>query len=213
MIVEVLYKDLMLHGDDANDEYLKKCLKGSTFIYTNIKDTPYFINNKVDVILMGSMTENNQEIVLKELFKYTGKIKELIDNNVIFIIYGNSLSLFGSHIEEEKNIKCLNIFDYYVKRDYEKRINKIYKGKYENIDILGHISSFDTIVNNNNPFIKEDNFGVHYNNFYGIDLTGPFLISNPLFIKKVFNIETLEYEEEIMSAYNERLKEYKEKNL
>ena len=98
MKIEVLYSEVAnLYGDLYNINYLAKCLPNVKVHYTNLNDTPLFVNHKVDLIYMGPMMENHQKIVIEKLLPYKDRIKELIENNVIFLICGNALEIFGSN--------------------------------------------------------------------------------------------------------------------
>ena len=58
--------------------------------------------------------------------------------------------------------------------------------------------------------------GIHKNNFIGTYIIGPILILNPLFARKIMKMigidePKLALEKEIMAAYEQRLKEFKQK--
>ena len=60
--------------------------------------------------------------------------------------------------------------------------------------------------------------GIHYHNFFGTYLVGPFLILNPLFTKhllKIMGVEnpSLAFEKDILDAYNFRLSEFKDSKI
>ncbi|MEG1015906.1 MAG: hypothetical protein RSB00_02800 [Bacilli bacterium] len=210
MIVEVLYNELMLHGDDANAEYLKLNLPSATFIYTSIDDEPYFVNNKVNMIIMGSMTESNLSLVKNKLISYKERISYLINNNVYFFALGNSMEIFGKNIGNEE---MLNIFDYYSIRNIDKRVHELFICKYHDYKVVGFISTFDKVYNISKVLFNSKDQSFNYNNFYGIKVLGPFLLLNPLFIKEILNkldknFNKLVYEEEIMNAYKVRKEEY-----
>ena len=69
--IEVLFPETAnLYGDTHNMVYLKQCLPKAEFIETSLADEPYFANNDVNMIYMGSMKESTQERVIEKLSKY-----------------------------------------------------------------------------------------------------------------------------------------------
>lgn len=226
MKIEVLFPEICsLNGDIYNPIYLSKCIKGSKLIYTDFDKEPSFLTEKIDVIYIGSMTEHNQELVIEKLMKYKNKIEELINNNTVFLVTGNAINVFGKSIfKNGKEIKALNIFNFYTIQDFEHRYHELFLGKFGKTDIIGFRSDFGKIFRNEYPFIevkkgignndKDKNEGVRKNNFFATNTLGPFLIQNPLFTKYLINlidpkIKELKYESEIMNAYKIRLEEYK----
>lgn len=227
--IEILFPEFCnLYGDISNMKYLKKCLPDADFIETAFDEEPCFANEKVNFIYLGPMTENMQEKVIKKLKPYKDRIEELIKENVIFLITGNAIEIFGKYIENEdgSEIEALGIFDIYAKRDMLHRYNSIFIGKWENIDIVGFKSQFTFAYGNNeeNYFAKVEKGvglnkkskfeGIMKNNFIATYLIGPILILNPLFTEKLLkkmklNNTKIAFEEDIKAAYNQRLQEFK----
>lgn len=231
MKIEVLYPELCnLNGDLGNIRYLEQCLPEAEFIYTSILDTPTFVETDVNLIYMGPMSEDSQELVLKKLKPYTRRIKQLIDNNTLFLITGNALDLFGDYIkDEDKRIDCLKIFDFYVERNMFGRHNSLCLGEFDKLEMVGFKSQFTWTYgdNSNNYFIKvirgyginkDSKYeGIHVNNFFGTNLLGPILIMNPYFTKYIMKLlgikkTKLKFEKETIDAYDQRLKEFKDLN-
>lgn len=227
--IEILFPEFCnLYGDISNMKYLKKCLPNANFIETAFDEEPSFVKEKVNFIYLGPMTENMQEKVITKLKPYKERIEELIEENVIFLITGNAIEIFGKYIEneDESKIEALGIFDIYAKRDMLHRHNSIFIGKWESIDIVGFKSQFTFAYGNNeeNYFAKVEKGiglnkeskleGIMKNNFIGTYLIGPILILNPLFTEKLLekmgvNKENLAYAEDVKEAYNQRLEEFK----
>ncbi len=227
--IEILFPEFCnLYGDISNMKYLKKCLPNANFIETAFDEEPSFVKEKVDFIYLGPMTENMQEKVITKLKPYKERIEELIEENVIFLITGNAIEIFGKYIENEdgSKIEALGIFDIYAKRDMLHRHNSIFIGKWESIDIVGFKSQFTFAYGNNeeNYFAKVEKGiglnkeskleGIMKNNFIGTYLIGPILILNPLFTEKLLekmgvNKENLAYAEDVKAAYNQRLEEFR----
>ena len=231
MKIEILYGEICnLYADIENVNYLKKCIPDASFINTNINEKPYFVDhNDINLIYLGSMTENMQELVIKNLEDYKDRIEELIEKDIIFLVTGNAIEIFGKYIEE-KNIKidALGMFDFYTKRDLNNRYNSLFLGTFNDIEIVGFKHQFTKLYGNNedNYFIKVKrgigfndnslNEGIRKNNFFGTQVLGPFLLINPLFTKYLFKLLNIDnellFENEAIAAYKRRLKEFEELN-
>ena len=113
--IEILFPEFCnLYGDISNMKYLKKCLPNANFIETAFDEEPCFAKEKVNFIYLGPMTENMQEKVITKLKPYKERIEELIEENVIFLITGNAIEIFGKYIENEdgSKIEALGVFDW-----------------------------------------------------------------------------------------------------
>lgn len=225
--IEILFSEICnLYGDLYNIKYLQKCIKDVECIYTSLTDEPRFINEDVDMIYMAPMTEKSQEIVIKKLRPYTQRIKELIDNNKIFLLTGNAFEIFEKYIENEdgSKIEGLDIIQTYSKRRMMNRYNSLFLGQIEDIKIVGFKAQFSmSYGDNSNNYAfdvirgsgineKSKFEGIRINNFIGTYVLGPILVLNPLFTKYLLKLlgqdEKLEFEDVIMETYNNRLKEF-----
>lgn len=226
--LEVLYPEYMnLYGDRGNIKYIEECIPNLEVIYTSLKDKPVFMKKKIDIIYLGPSTENNQEEIMKLLFLYREKIKELIEKKVIIIATGNAVELFGKYIEKTdgKRIKCLGLYNVYSKRIENLRYNENCLGKIEDITVVGfknqmsHLYGKDKHVflnievgsGRNKDVLVE---GLMENNFFGTYLLGPILPLNPYlteYIIKKLNIKNfkLPYYEDSIKAYEKRIEEFK----
>lgn len=230
MKIEILFPEFCnLYGDISNIKYLKKCLSNQKvkYIETSFDMEPSFVTQDINFIYLGPMTENRQEKVIKKLMPYKKRIEELIEKNTVFLFTGNALEILGKYIENEDGIKieALGIFDVYAKRNMMHRHNSLFIGEYNNIKIVGFKSQFTMMYGNNtdNYFLKVEKGiginkeskleGINKNNFFGTYLTGPILILNPLFTKKILQImgvdkPKLYLEEDLKAAYEERLRDF-----
>ena len=83
MKIEMLYPEVCnLFGDISNIKYLKKCLPDAEIIKTEINSEPAFVTQDIDMIYMGPMPENIQEVAIRKLRPYKEKIEELAKNKV-----------------------------------------------------------------------------------------------------------------------------------
>ena len=229
MKIEILFPEFCnLYGDMYNMKCLKMCMPEAEFIETALDDVRAFTKEDVNMIYLGPMTEKTQEKVIARLKPYKDKIEELINNNVVFLFTGNALEVLGKYIENEdgSKIDAVGIFDVYSKRDMMHRHNSFLIGKYEDIEMIGFKSQFTMMYGDNKDsyFVevekgiginKESKLeGIKKNNFIGTYIIGPILIQNPLFTKKLIKAmgakeDTLVFEQDLMAAYEERLKELK----
>lgn len=183
IIIGYLYYDMMnLYGDSGNINVLEYHLKNQGINYeikklTNLDNIDF---NKLDMIYIGSSTEENRKLCLEHLIKYKDDIKEFINSNKFILSTGNSLYMFGKN--------GLNIFDFNVieKNRIVKEVTT--KCDFCKNDIYGFINTSDHITygNVNNLFTNE---GIIHNNFYGTYMVGPLLVRNyeftTNFIKKL----------------------------
>lgn len=172
-----LYHDLLnLYGDSGNIKTLLYHLKEQD-IETSIKYMS--INDKkelddVDILYIGSGTDENLLIALDDIKKDKDKLKKYIDDKKFILSTGNSVELFGNYIVSGKKIESLGLFDYVSM--HQERIVKDIKVKTNiiNEDIIGFENHIGNILSNEDSIIKIDNF-------YGTYIIGPILVRNPKF--------------------------------
>lgn len=224
MTVELLYPELScLYGDPANARYLAACIRGARLVATEGSAAPAFSRGEADVVVIGSMTERNQNFALDRLRPHAGALKDGIERDLTVIATGNALDLFGQSIDADgETIPCLGVFDTFAVRRMNERHNGFFLGEYEGMKIVGHKAQFSmTHGAEKYPFITAvGGFGCHtgtkaegirYKRFYGTYLLGPFLLLNPPFVQYLLRSlgqpDTLLYEEAITQAYRRRLEE------
>lgn len=180
-----LYYDLMnLYGEIGNIKVLTYHLKNQG-IKVNIKNLSIDddINfDELDLIYIGSGTNNNQLLVLNDILKYKEDIHKYYNDNKFFLITGNAIELFGEKIIDiDNNIhEGLKLFDYYTKENKKRIVNEVYiPSLFTKENILGFNNHFGSIYKDN---IKLDNKFIFNNNFYGTYTLG-LLPRNPSFTK------------------------------
>ncbi len=180
-----LYYDLMnLYGEIGNIKVLTYHLKNQG-IKVNIKNLSIDddINfDELDLIYIGSGTNNNQLLVLNDILKYKEDIHKYYNDNKFFLITGNAIELFGEQIIDiDNNVhEGLKLFDYYTKENKKRIVNEVYiPSLFTKENILGFNNHFGSIYNDN---IKLDNKFIFNNNFYGTYTLG-LLPRNPSFTK------------------------------
>ena len=200
-----LYYDLLnLYGDSGNMKALKYHLEKQDIEviikYITINDKKDF--KDLDMIYIGSGTEDNLMLALDDLKKDVDSLKEFIDSKKILLSTGNSLELFGNYIITNKKIKSLGIFDYVVMYQ-ENRIVKDVNIKTDIINKniigfenhLGKVLTYEDIIN--------------IDNYFGTYIIGPILARNPelckYFVHKLIDSKNDNFE------YKEDNYEYEEK--
>lgn len=180
-----LYYDLMnLYGEIGNIKVLTYHLKNQG-IKVNIKNLSIDddINfDELDLIYIGSGTNNNQLLVLNDILKYKEDIHKYYNDNKFFLITGNAIELFGEQIIDiDNNVhEGLKLFDYYTKENKKRIVNEVYiPSLFTKENILGFNNHFGSIYKDN---IKLDNKFIFNNNFYGTYTLG-LLPRNPPFTK------------------------------
>ena len=161
--IEMLYPEICnLFGDYANVKYLASCIEDAKVINTHLTDKPSFLNEDVDFIYMGSMTEKSQELVIERLKPYTEKIKEMIDKNKVMLFTGNAVEILGNYIEKDdgSKIEALGILNFYAKRQMMNRVNSLILGEFEiaskKINENSKINSNENSNENSNVNSKEN---------------------------------------------------------
>lgn len=228
MVVEILFQEVCgLYGDSQNATYLQATLPEAQFIFTKLTDTPYFADNRPDIIYIGCMSESTQRKVIEKLMPLKDRIVELIDDGVPFLATGNAGEIFAKEIQyvtEEITVAGLGFFDLTVKTDLFHRYNAMVLGELDDMKIVGFRSQFSFLYGNNEDFYfikclrgsginKESKLeGMRRNNLICTQLIGPILPLNPLFCEHFIgltgnNVQAA-YRDAAMDAYDQRLKEF-----
>jgi len=234
MNVEILYSEVCnLFGDIGNVRYLEKSLPDSKFIYTRLGDRPYFADNDVNFVYLGSMSESVQELVIKELEPYKEKLNNMISAGTAFIITGSAVDIFGKSIIDGDSgdaLKGLGIVDMKVTRDMNHRYSGFVLAEREGLEFVGFQAQFtqSVIENPEQRFLKvvkgrgmnesSDYEGIKINNFYATNLLGPFLLVNPFFTKKLLSDISgkevkIAFESESIEAYKKRIEDFKNPSI
>lgn len=159
--IEVLYPEAAnLYGDNSNYRYIAKATE-TEIMYTSIGSRPSFLDEKKDLVCIGSMTEVHQVAIMDELQQYKKEILTAVENGQHILSVGNSMELFGRKIIDvddmpygniseridtaTKTTECLGLFDYFMKRRMMHRNNTFFVAtcpRYDNINVTGGRCSF-----------------------------------------------------------------------
>lgn len=218
IVIGYLYHDLLnLYGDSGNIKCLEYHLKEQGIDVEirkmSLNDKKDF--KKIDLLYIGSGTEDNIKLALEDLSKDKEGIKNYIESNKFILATGNSIEIFGKKIiDGDKNIKGLNIFSYVTKYG-----TRVVKDVIEKIDLIDkEIVGFENHSGSN----ELDELIIKRHNFYGTYLVGPLLVRNPmlcsylikelvLFKDKKFKFKDENYELDLLAYENVELA--KEKSL
>ncbi len=232
MKVEVLFPELCnIFGDIWNAKYLEMCSKDIKVSYTRILEEPLFVKEDVDMVYVGSMPYKHQEVIVKKLSKYKDRLLQLIEKGKVVLFTGDAIEIVGKYIIDArsgKKVKGLGLFDVYFERNFFKRYNYFFLGDYQDIKMVGSVSTFSRMYGSDkNSFIKvikglgrgDNNSieGINYKNFYATYLIGPMLLLNPDFMKmlllKMGYKGDLYLKDDIYNAYKYRLNELLDDNV
>ncbi len=212
MRIEILFPEICnLYGDLANIRYLKACLPEAEVIRTPLQTKPVFLDEEVDLVYMGTTTENGQILALEQLRFYREQILERIGQGQRFLVTGNAMELFGQSIEEDGEEVCrgLGLFPGIARRSSVNRFNSLFVGTFSPskdaedpaaIQVVGFKSQFghmyseegDTGLDHLALFTPKrgpgmnryaGGEGIRINNFLATYVIGPLLILNPPFTK------------------------------
>lgn len=204
MVIAHLYKDLLnLYGNDGNTKILKQKLNQMRckvdVVEPSIGDEMDF--DKYDLVFVGSGTENNLELAIKDLKNHKGDIEKAISEGKIFLAFGNSVELFGAD--------GIGIFDYKAKPVDRIKTDVRRKSIFIREELLGFENHSHILTDANGKILEEQDFIKE--NFYGSYVEGPMLVRNPAFLKKIIskltdgNLQKLDLELE-EKAYNNFIK-------
>lgn len=121
-MIKVIEKDFL------DDNFIIKSFTDNI----NIKDNIYFSKN--NVYYFGNYKENKIDIIKAKVLKNKKRIINAIENNVTFIIHGNSIDIFNNSFKTNN----INLFTAYDKKSFKilfKKL-KIRKKKNKKISII-----------------------------------------------------------------------------
>lgn len=236
MKIEYLFPEITcIFGDHANIDILKRTVPNAEIISTSLNSVPRFLNEDINLVYMGSMTELSQKIVIERLKKYKKDIVKEIEAGQNFLVTGNALEIFGNGIKDvgkfvfEENggpfLEGLGIFNFDTERDMINKYNSLWLGEYESEKLTGLRSQFTRSFYREDiePLFKvlrgpglNENIsieGIKYKGFRATYTLGPLFIMNPNFLEKVLDdlgVEeySIPFRDSIFLAHEERVKEY-----
>lgn len=233
MIIEVLFEEICnLYGDPQNAEYLALTLPGAKIIHTSLDCVPFFAENRPDIILIGSMSDNMHLSVIEKLQPYKQRILDLINDNVVFLVTGSACEVFCNTVENvtlETKIDGLGIIPFDAKINWFDRYNGKVLGGFCGMTLTGFKSQFSMLCgrHSDNHFVNvERGIGINRecklegykdHNFIATQILGPILPLNPEFCEYLISLTgekaTAAFKDEAMDAYNQRVKEFSDPKI
>lgn len=233
MIIEVLFDEICnLYGDPQNAVYLSQTMPGAELIHTSLDSVPFFADNRPDIILIGSMSDNMHASVVEKLKPYKKRLVELINDDVVFLITGSACEVFCNTIENvtlETKISGLGIVPFDAKINWFDRYNGKVLGDFNGMTLTGFKSQFSMLYgqNSDNHFVNVDRGiginrdskfeGYKEHNFFATQILGPILPLNPEFCEYLISLTgekaTAAFKAEVMDAYNQRIKEFSDPKI
>lgn len=211
MKVEILFPEVCsLFGDYGNIIFLEENLGKENIYKTTLNQTPRFVSEDIDLIYMGSMSENTQIEVLKVLNKHKEVLQDKINKGLKVLFTGNAMDLLGKKIieEDKSEIEGLGFYDFETVLKRSPRLNDTILGKTKDgLEIIGHKTQFtQSFGDNSNNYFSKTEYGMGMNKdskFEGIvdkgvvitNLTGPLLVLNPDFSKEYLEIDIKHYDQ------------------
>ena len=234
LTIEMLFPEIAnLHGDNANIDYLARCLPSARIVRTGLNEIPEFVSGKVDLVYLGPLTEKGQIRAIARLTPYKSRIEELIQSGTHFLFTHNAMECLGTRLvnsEMNYDIPGVGIFDFSSDvRMFNRYTGKV-MGSFDGVTqpIVGYKSQFSMVSDSpempgfmtttrgigRNPTTRVE--GVRVNNFIGTSLIGPVLLMNPhltewLVSSLVPNSEPqLAHKDFAVAAYDARFREFQD---
>lgn len=227
MKAEILFPEVAnLYGDLQNVEYLRRSCEDMTVTETSLKDTPRFLSEDIDLVYMGSITEQGQDLARDALLPHRDLLRKKIDEGQLFLITGNAIDVFGEDITADDGTvrPMLGVFPLRAHYRMMNRYNALFLGKFGETDIVGFKSLFGFTEGEVPPLFRTvrgcgrspanaGEEGVRVNRFFATHLTGPLLILNPPFTKFLLSEMGAEdphlaFEAEAEELYRRRVAEF-----
>ncbi len=233
MIIEVLFGEVCnLYGDPQNAEYLSLTLHDCHIIRTSLDSEPFFANNRPDMVLIGSMSDSMHSAVIDKLKQYKQRLKELIEDNVVFLVTGSACEVFCKTVENVTlETKCdgLGLIPFDAKINWFDRYNGKVLGTFGGMTVTGFKSQFSMLYGDNSDecFVtvergiginRSSSFeGYKNHNFFATQILGPILPLNPEFCEYLISLTgetaTAAFKKEAMEAYMQRVKEFSDPKI
>ena len=106
MKIEILYPEIAnLYGDLANIKYIMASTPDCKVIGTDLNTKPAFLTESdIDLVYMGTMTENSQLVAMEHLAPFKDEIRASIEKGQRFLMTGNAFEIFCKDITDLDDI-------------------------------------------------------------------------------------------------------------
>lgn len=133
-MIKVIEKDLL------EDNFINKKL------ITNISKEEKIYFSKDNIYYFGNYTNEGLNIIKQKLLKNKNALKRAIENNIKFIISGNSTELFNNTF----NHKDLNIYTCYNEKNFKNKIKGIRFNRFKKNNKLKYIDNINKTIDSEN---------------------------------------------------------------
>ena len=227
-VFESLYPEFSNQaGDNGNMMYLKACFPQAQIVETDYLSEPIFVQQDVDLLYVGNMTEAQQEKTLEKLLPHADRLREMMESGTTMLFTGSAAELLGSYIErpDGRKIKALGLLDFYTRDMTPERYRDVFMGyTAEGKEIIGFKVQFSQAFGSNekNYFCKVHNgFGLNNDakyegyrehNCIATWVIGPLLPLNPALVEELidrFGEGELAYKDAAYAAHNRHVEQFK----
>ena len=200
-----LYYDIMnLYGENGNIRMIERVLreKGAqvetdrkTITDSEIDFTQY------DLIYCGAGTELSRDACIRHLKQFADSLKKAYENKTVMLFTGNSYEMLGKslHTAQGEDTDGLGVFDFSVSEQKKNRYSGDVTLKCDLVEgqLIGYINKCSMVEGIDTPLfeitsvvgtVKDTADGIHKNNFFGTQVTGPVLVKNPAFADYFANL-------------------------
>lgn len=234
LTIEMLFPEIAnLHGDNANIDFLSRCLPDARIVRTRLNQTPEFVSGSVDLVYLGPLTESGQIRAINRLAPHKARIEALIQAGTHFLFTHNAMEVLGSRIVNKDmnyDVAGVGLFEFESEvKMFERYTGKVmgvfdgiaqpivgYKSQFSMVtdptELGGFITTTRGIGRNTTTHVE----GIRRNNFIGTSLIGPILLTNPHFSRWLLSSldptrePNLALEEFSVAAYDSRLREFQD---
>jgi len=231
MRCEVLFPEVChLCGDGMNIRYLCQSCEAAEVIETPLNARPAFLSGGVDLVYLGSATEDGLRRIVASLLPYRQEIEQRIDEGQWMLLTGNALDVLGEYVDCDDGWRLdgLGILPTHAEYHMMDRHNSFFLGTFEDGDFSTEIVGFKSLFGHTYGAGQEEPLftltrgvgrypgcgveGFRRNHLMATYLTGPLLILNPPFtgwlLRQLGCDGAPAFEEAAMENYRRRLEEF-----
>jgi CobQ-like glutamine amidotransferase family enzyme len=233
---EMLFPEVAnLHGDNANIGYLAQCRPDARVIRTGLNDRPAFLDERVDLLYLGPLTERAQLKAIDRLRPHRDALEARIASGALTLFTHNAFEVLGTRIRNDDmgyDEPALGILELDATLAMMGRYSGKVMGTVPELDaahpIVGYKSQFSMVDADAalGGFLTADRGigrhrgtaveGVRRGGLIGTSLIGPLLVMNPHFTRALLSRldpdaePVLAHEEFAIAAYDARLAEFRD---
>jgi len=236
LTIEMLFPEVAnLHGDNANITYLAQCRPDARVIRTGLNERPAFLDEHVDLLYLGPLTERAQLKAIDRLSPHRAALEARIASDAVTLFTHNALEVVGARIRNDDmgyDAAGLGILELeatlaMMGRYSGKVMGPVpelgpehpivgYKSQFSMVDAAPGLAGFLTAERGIGRNTTTPVEGVRVGSLIGTSLIGPLLVTNPHFTRSLLarldpdTEPALAHEEYAIAAYDARLAEFRD---